>query len=195
MTGGIASGKSSVSTTLARLGAIIIDGDEVAHRLMEPHQPAWKEIAEAFGSEVLLPDETINRVKLGAIVFDNPQQLLLLDNITHPLIIAQVKDELQRIKTSQPEAVVVLEIPLLYEVHMDKLCEQVWVVWVDRETQIDRLMTRNGYSRNEALKRINAQMPLDEKADRADVVIDNRGTLEETICLATRYFNDILTNH
>ena len=193
MTGGIASGKSSVSTTLAQLGAIIIDGDEIAHHLIEPHQPAWEEIVKVFGEDILLPDESINRATLGAIVFNDPEQLLLLDRITHPRVIAQVEEELRRVKSIQPEAMVVLEIPLLYEVNMDRLCDQVWVVWVDRETQINRLMTRNGFSREEALKRIDSQMPLDEKAQRADVIIDNRGKLEETIRLATRYFNDILT--
>jgi len=193
LTGGIASGKSSVSTTLAQLGAIIIDGDEIAHHLIEPHQPAWEEIVKVFGEDILLPDESINRATLGAIVFNDPEQLLLLDRITHPRVIAQVEEELRRVKSIQPEAMVVLEIPLLYEVNMDRLCDQVWVVWVDRETQINRLMTRNGFSRDEALQRIDSQMPLDEKAQRADVIIDNRGKLEETIRLATRYFNDILT--
>lgn len=194
LTGGIASGKSTVSKALADLGALVIDGDETAHRLMEPHQPVWEEIVLKFGREILNPDLTIDRAKLGTIVFDDPEQMTILNKINRPWIMESIENELQRLKITRPDAVVVLDIPLLYEARLDRLTDQVWVVWIDRETQITRLMERNGYNREEAEKRINSQMSLDEKAQRADVVIDNRGSIEETLSAATRYFLDILKN-
>ena len=100
---------------------------------------------------------------------------------------------IKNIKSQQSDAVLFIEVPLLYETHMDRICDEVWVVWVDEETQIQRLMKRDGLSREDALKRIDAQMSLDEKAKRADVVIDNRFSIEETIETATRYYNNIIS--
>jgi len=193
LTGGIASGKSTVSRILKDLGAVIIDADETAHSVIEPNKPAWRDIVQNFGEEILNPDMTINRDKLGEIVFQNPEQLDRLNHITHPRIMESLKDNFQRIKTSSPDAIVVLEVPLLYETFMDRMCDEVWVVWVDRETQIKRLIGRNNYSEEETIRRIDSQIPLDEKARRADLVIDNRGTVEETISSAAKYFNDILS--
>ncbi|MDD3364756.1 MAG: dephospho-CoA kinase [Syntrophomonas sp.] len=192
LTGGIASGKSTVAKTLAEMGALIIDGDETAHQLMEPHKAAWEDIVQAFGREILNPDMTINRLKLGAIVFEDDEQLEVLNRITHPLVLESFKSQILQIKAIQHDAVVIMDVPLLYEAHMDKLCDQVWVVWVDRETQIKRLMERNHFTREEAVKRIKSQMSLDEKAKRADVVIDNSNNIEETIRSITRNFKDIL---
>lgn len=193
LTGGIASGKSTVSRIMKDLGAVIIDADETAHSVIVPNKPAWRDIVNHFGQEILNPDLTINRERLGEIVFLDPKQLDILNHITHPRIMESLKDEFQRIKTSSPDAIVVLEVPLLYETYMERMCDEVWVVWVDRETQIKRLIGRNGYSEEEANRRIDAQISLDEKARRADLVIDNRGTLEETISSATKFFNAILT--
>lgn len=193
LTGGIASGKSTVSRILKDLGAVIIDADETAHSVIEPNKPAWRDIVQNFGEGILNPDMTINRDKLGEIVFQNPEQLDRLNHITHPRIMESLKDNFQRIKTNSPNAIVVLEVPLLYETFMDRMCDKVWVVWVDRETQIKRLIGRNNYSEEEAIRRIDSQIPLDEKARRADLVIDNRGTVEETISSAAKYFNDILS--
>ena len=192
LTGGIASGKSTVSKALADLGATVIDGDETAHRLMEPHQPIWEDIVNKFGREILNPDLAIDRAKLGTIVFDDPEQMAELNRISRPRIIESIKNELESIKETRPDTVMVLDVPLLYEARLDKLSDQVWVVWIDRETQIKRLMERNHYTREEAVKRIDSQMSLDEKAQRADVVIDNSGSIEETLRAATRYFLDIL---
>lgn len=188
LTGGIASGKSTVSTFLAELGAIIIDGDLTAHRLMEPYQPTWEDIVRVFGRDILNTDLTIDRVKLGAIVFNDRERLKVLNQITHPRIIAEVQNEMQHLRHTQANAVLVLDVPLLFEGHMDKLCDQVWVVWVSREKQIERLMERNCLSREEAIKRIDTQMPLDEKARRADIVIDNNGTMEETLAQVLHHY-------
>jgi dephospho-CoA kinase len=192
LTGGIASGKSTVALALADLGAVIIDGDQIAHHLMEPHQPVWDDIVAHFGPKILNPDMTIDRVKLGAIVFEDSQQISQLNRIAHPRIVASIKEDMRKINDDHPDSVVVLDIPLLYEAHMDKLCDQVWVVWIPRETQIARLMERNGLSREDALHRIDSQMSLDEKARRAAVVIDNSGSIEETISLATKHYHDIM---
>ncbi len=195
LTGGIASGKSTVSRILKDLGAIIIDADETAHSVVEPNKPAWRDIVSNFGQEILNPDMTINRERLGEIVFLDPEQLDLLNHITHPRIMESFKGDFQRIKANSPDAIVVLEVPLLYETFMERMCDEVWVVWVDRETQLKRLVERNNYSQEEAIRRIDSQISLDEKARRADLVIDNRGTVEETINSATKYFNAILTKN
>lgn len=192
LTGGIASGKSTVVKALQDLGAVVISGDKVAHEMMLPGKPIWEDIAKTFGDAILNPDRSINRTRLGSIVFNDPQLLNKLNRIVHPLIMEHFKNDLQDIRNNRPDAVVVMEIPLLYETHMDRMCDEVWVVWVDRETEISRLMARDMISRDDAIKRIEAQMPLDEKARRADRVLDNTRGPQETIAMATRYFNEII---
>lgn len=191
LTGGIASGKSTVSKTLKELGAYIIDADETAHSVIEPHKPAWNDMVAAFGEDILNTDETINRDKMGEIVFGNPEQLDRLNRITHPRIMESFKKDYQRIKAANPDAILVFEVPLLYETFMDRMCDEVWVVWVDYETQLKRLMDRNNFNLEEAKRRIESQISLDEKAHRADVVINNCGNVEETIISAAKYFNAI----
>lgn len=193
LTGGIASGKSTVSTVFKEMGAAILDADQIARQVVLPQQPAWKDIVELFGQQILNPDQSLNREKLGKIVFSNPDCLKELNRITHPRIMQYYKDAMREISINKPDAIVMLEVPLLYETNMDKLCHQVIVVWVDRETQINRLMGREKLSYEDAVKRIDSQMPLDEKARRADLVIDNRGSLLETKEKATIYYNEILT--
>lgn len=192
LTGGIASGKSTVSKTVAGLGARIINTDEISHQIIEPGQPAWDDIVSYFGRDILNPDNSINRVKLGAIVFKDPASLQQLNGFTHPRVMERVRLELRQIEEERPDAIVFMEVPLLYETHMDKMCRQVWVVWVDGETQISRLMTRDHIDREDARRRISSQMPLEEKAKRADKIIDNSGSIEETKAITTRFFNDIL---
>ena len=193
LTGGIASGKSIVASVFRELGAIILDADQIARLVVLPHQPAWEDIVEFFGPQVVNEDESLDRAKIGEIVYNNPDSLKELNRITHPRIMQYYKDEMRRIKLEQPDAIVILEVPLLYETNMDKLCQQVVVVYVDRETQIKRLMKRDKMSYEDAVRRINAQMPMDEKVRRADFVIDNRGSMEETKEKATKYYNENLT--
>ena len=145
LTGGIASGKSTISRALRELGAIVIDADEVAHTIMEPGKPAWEDIIEHFGSGVLYADQTIDREKLGAIVFNNPERLQVLNQITHPRVGEQFKQIITTLRAEKSDAVLFIEVPLLYETHMERICDEVWVVWVDEETQIQRLMKRDGY--------------------------------------------------
>ncbi len=193
LTGGIATGKSIVASVFREMGAIILDADVIARLVVLPHQPAWKDIVEFFGPQVVNEDQSLDRAKIGEIVYNNPNSLKELNRFTHPRIMQYYKDELRRIKTEQPDAIVILEVPLLYETNMDKLCQQVVVVYVDRETQIQRLMKRDNMSYADAVKRVDAQMPMDEKVRRADFVIDNRSSMEETKEKATKYYNEILT--
>lgn len=179
LTGGIASGKSTAARTLRALGAIIIDADQVARCAVEPGQPAWHDIVEFFGRDILNPDNTINREKLGLQVFSQPEYLKKLNQITHPHIMDEIRRRLKAAAQEQADGILILEVPLLYETNMERLCDWVWVVWVDEETQIQRLMNRDGISRTDALKRMESQMPLDEKARRADLVINNNGSPDQ----------------
>ena len=191
LTGGIASGKSMVARALQEMEAVLLSADEIGHQVIEPGKTAYYDLIDASGKEIVNTDGTINRKELGGIVFKDPQKLQLLNQLTHPSIMQEIKLKLAQIEQEQPNAIVVMEIPLLYETRMEKLFDQVWVVWVDRETQIKRLMARDAIDRSDAISRIDSQMPLDEKARRADLVIDNCGSIEETIAKATRYFNNI----
>lgn len=191
LTGGIASGKSVVARALQEMGAVLISADKIGHQVIEPGKAAYHNLIEAFGIGILNPDRRINRKKLGDIVFKDPQKLQLLNQLTHPPIMQEIKLKLAQIQQEQPAAIVVMEIPLLYETRMEKLFDQVWVVWVDRDTQIERLMARDAIDRSDAIRRIDSQMPLNEKARRADLLIDNRGSIEETVATTTRIFNNI----
>lgn len=186
LTGGIASGKSTVSETLASLGAVIIDADAVAHEIVEPGEKAFLEIVETFGSGVVGPDGALDRAELGKRVFNDPLLRGKLNQITHPRVGERFKEKMGQLPPGIQ--VVVWDVPLLFESGMDKQVDEAWLVWVDEKTQIARLMHRNGYTREEAQARIRAQMPLREKMKRADRLIDNRGTVEETRALVTSFF-------
>ncbi|MDQ6713356.1 MAG: dephospho-CoA kinase [Candidatus Dormibacteraeota bacterium] len=178
LTGGIGSGKSVVASIFAQLGADVIDADQLAREVVEPGQPALEEIAKAFGRGILLPDGHLNRGKLGRIIFADPVARARLDAITHPPIRERLAAEIAA-RRSAP-GVLVVDIPLLYESDRTTTVETVLVVWVDPNTQLRRLIERDGLGEDEARQRIAAQMPLDEKRVRADVVIDNSGSLETT---------------
>lgn len=191
VTGGIASGKSTVTRTLRELGAIIIDADEVAHHIIEPGQPAWQDIIDYFGPEVLDADRSINRPRLGEIVFNDHEKLVMLNRFTHPRVYDYYRRVLGELEEASPSSVVVLEIPLLFESGMQNLCDQVWVIWLDEDTQVRRLMERNGFSREAALNRIHIQMPLEEKARRADLVIDNTRSMADVAGLVRQHFTEL----
>ncbi len=190
LTGGIASGKSLVLNTLEKFDVIVINTDKVAHLIMEPDQPAWQDIVAFFGTEVLQKDRRINRTLLGQIVFDNQDHLEKLNQFTHPRVGEYIDQKIRDVSAEKPEAILILEVPLLFEVGMDRMCDQIWVVWVDKETQIDRLMNRENISRADAIKRINSQMDLDQKAELADFVIDNSNSIAETVALVEKKFRE-----
>jgi dephospho-CoA kinase len=178
LTGGIGSGKSMVASMFIQLGADVIDADRLARDVVEPGQPALEEIAAAFGEDILLPDGRLDRGRLGRIIFADPVARARLNAITHPRIRERMDAEITA-RRSRP-GVLIVDIPLLYENDRTRAVETVIVVWVDPKTQLRRLQERDGLSVAEARQRIAAQMPLDEKRARADVVIDNSGSRENT---------------
>jgi len=191
LTGGIASGKSEVSRIFKKLGAYIIDADEIAHALLEPNTTIWKKVVKSFGTEILRPDQTIDRKRLGQMVFDDPEKLAVLNAILHPSVFAEKERRLKAIVQADPQAVVVFDVPLLIETRAHEWVDKVIVVTVDRKTQLKRLMERNGLSRQEAQKRIRAQMPLSEKAKYADYLIDSRGSLSKMEIQIRQIFEEI----
>jgi len=178
LTGGIGSGKSMVASMFTQLGADVIDADRLAREVVEPGQAALKEIATAFGTDILLPDGRLNRGKLARIIFADPVARGTLNAITHPRIRERMDAEITARRSRA--GILVVDIPLLYENNRTGAVETVIVVWVDPKTQLRRLQERDGLSVEEARQRIAAQMPLDEKRARADVVIDNSGSRENT---------------
>lgn len=179
LTGGIASGKSLVSRQLQELGAMVIDADQIAREVVQPGRPGWELIVREFGRSFIDRDGGLDRKALGRLVFHNPQALEKLNRITHPLILAEIDRRLQAYR-SGPEGIAVLDAPLLLETGLDRFVDEVWVVLVDHQTQVKRLMERDWLTEQEAGQRIRLQIPLEEKASRADRVIDNRGLPEET---------------
>jgi dephospho-CoA kinase len=179
LTGSIASGKSLVSRQLLGLGAMVIDADQVARDMVQPGSPGWEMINREFGESFIGSDGGLDRKTMGLLVFNNPQELERLNRITHPLILAEIEKQLQKYR-SEHEGIVVLDAPLLFETGLDRSVDEVWVVMVDQQTQVKRLVARDHLTEQDALHRILIQMPLEEKVQRADRVIDNRGTPEET---------------
>ncbi len=162
----------------AKLGADVVDADQLAREIVEPGKPALGEIVEVFGRGVLLPDGRLDRAHMAGLIFHDATARERLNAITHPRIRERMWEEVAA-RSVRP-GLLILDIPLLYENTRADLVEAVIVVWVDRETQLRRLVELGGLTREEALRRIASQMSLDEKRRRADHVIDNTGTLEET---------------
>lgn len=179
LTGGIASGKSTVSAILRNEGAYIIDTDKIAHDITLPNQPAWHEIIEHFGKGILLSDGTVDRRKLGQIVFNDAKKRASLEKITHPKIKSKVISEIEAARL-RAHSLVVLDVPLMFEVGWNDMADEIWVVYVDEQIQLSRLMARNNLSRQDALDRIAAQLSLTDKIRLADVVINNNGSIEST---------------
>jgi dephospho-CoA kinase len=172
LTGGIATGKSTVAKMFKRGGAVVIDADQLARHVVRPGKPAWRDIVRVFGKDILDSNGSINRQALGAIVFGDRRKLRRLERIIHPRVAREQQRLTRHIAERSPGAVVVYEVPLLFESGAHKRVDKVLVVTADRETQIARLKQRNGLSRREALRRINNQMALAQKVSRADAVLD-----------------------
>lgn len=192
LTGGIASGKSTVAKIFEDKGAYLIDFDALAHFAEEPDQPAWKAIVEVFGREILNEDGTINRAKLGQIVFANQEKLSTLNSIVHPAVFDLWRRRIEDIREMNPRAIVVSDVPLLIEVSVQHLFDVVILVYVSPEDQIKRLRERNEYSRKEAESRLDTQMPIDEKIPHADYVIDNKGPIETTRSVVNAVWEELL---
>ena len=180
LTGGIATGKSTVSRMLADLGARIVDADRIARRVVEPGLPAWQGIVDAFGKAVLLPDGTIDRVALGERVFSDPDAKKRIDTIVHPFVFEAMAEAIQRIEAEDPSAIVILDVPLLIESGMHRHLPEVLLVYAPESVQMERLMKRDGFDAEQAMARIRSQMPIDEKRFYATIVIDNSHFIDET---------------
>lgn len=178
ITGGIASGKSTVTEFLRQQGYQVIDADQVVHELQEPGERLYQALLSTFGSAILQEDGRLDRPKLGAMIFGNPELLAQSNQIQNQII----REELagRRDLLEEMEDIFFMDLPLLFELQYEDWFDQIWLVDVTEETQLSRLMTRNGLSQEEAEKRIAAQLSLQEKRKRADELIDNNGSLEET---------------
>ncbi len=188
LTGNIATGKSTVARMLVELGATVIDADRVAHEVMRAGTPVHRAVVEAFGAGILRPDGEIDRARLGAIVFSDPQALAQLEAIVHPA----VGEEVARRIAAAPTPVVVVEAIKLIEAGMARICNSLWVTTCSPEEQVRRLMADRGLSREEAERRVNAQPPQEEKIALADVVIHTDGTMEETREQVERAWREVM---
>jgi dephospho-CoA kinase len=191
LTGSVATGKSTVAKMFKKCGAIVIDADELAREVVQPGKPAWREIVRTFGRRILNLDRTIDRHALGAIVFHDKKKLRHLERIIHPRVAHEQIRLTKQAAKNDPKAVVIYDVPLLFETGIDKRVDKTVVVAATRETQILRLKNRNGLTRAEALRRIRSQMPLAMKRLRADYILDgtkNRESLSRDI---SRLFEDL----
>ena len=178
LTGGISSGKSTVSSYFRQLKIPVIDADEVARKVVEPNSQGAIEIKKAFGSDVFEEDGSLNRQKLGALIFSNVENRQKLDELLQPLIKIMILEEIEEHR-QKGENMIVLDLPLLFEKQYEELCEEIIVVYVPRELQLERLMKRNQYTKQEALSRIDSQLSIEEKRKRATVLLDNQGTIQQ----------------
>ncbi|KAA8784344.1 dephospho-CoA kinase [Paenibacillus sp. 4624] len=180
LTGGIATGKSSVSAYLASKGALLIDADVIAREVMLPGHPVLAAAVQRFGQAILNEDGTLDRKKLGSIVFQHPEERKALEAITHPAIRKEMRERAAAYELNHPDKLVVSDIPLLYESGLEEGFTEVMVVYVPRAVQLERLMSRDLMTRADAEARIAAQMDIERKKKRADIVIDNSGSWAQT---------------
>ncbi len=181
LTGGIACGKSTVGSMLAARGALLVDADQAARDVVVPGMPALEQVTEAFGNGILQMDGTLDRAKLGTIVFADKDKLRTLESILHPAIRSFMWERMREAQANDPDKLIVADIPLLYETDQQHLYEGVLVVYIPRAMQLDRLLQRNpDMGAEQANQRINVQMDIERKRELADWVIDNSGTIEET---------------
>ncbi|MGM0239741.1 dephospho-CoA kinase [Enterococcus sp. AZ103] len=178
VTGSIATGKSTVVNVFKNHQIPVVDGDVVAREVVEPGTEGLAAVVEKFGEDILLAEGGLDRKKLGDLVFSQPDERLKLNETIKPFIRKEILRQIEELKKKSP--LVIADIPLLYEAHYEKELDVIAVVYVSPRIQLERLMKRNNYTENEAFNRINSQWSIDEKKQKADIVFDNRGTIEET---------------
>lgn len=180
LTGGIASGKSTVSRLLVERGALLVDADRIAREIVLPGSPALDQIADRFGADMLLPDGSLDRKRLGNVVFSDAAERKALEEITHPAIRQEMMTQMRRLEEEHPQSLVVVDVPLLYESGLTDRFEEIVVVYVPQAIQLERLMRRDGLTEAEASERLLSQWDIELKRERADYVIDNSKGIEET---------------
>ncbi|WP_289001431.1 dephospho-CoA kinase [uncultured Megasphaera sp.] len=191
LTGGIATGKSTVVNMLRARGAWIIDCDILAREAVAPGSSCLSDIARHFGEKALLPDGTMDRAYIGSIVFADPARKKELEGIIFPQIHKLLSERIDHFRKKDENCLIFLDMPLLYELKYTSYVDEVWLVYVDPAAQLKRLMARNQYTESEALARIHAQLPIDEKRSLAQVVIDNTGSLESTEEQVDKEWNEL----
>ncbi|MBI3611080.1 MAG: dephospho-CoA kinase [Nitrospirae bacterium] len=192
LTGGIGSGKSQVAQIFKALGAYLIDADELAHEAVQPERPVLKRIVEAFGTEVLNSDGTLDRAKLARLVFADPEKRELLNSIVHPYVFREEERRRKEIAQKDPGAIILFDAALLIETGSDQLMDKVILVTIDRRKQIGRIMKRDGLLREEAVRRIESQMPQAKKKSKADYLIDGGQPLKTIEDQARRIYEELV---
>lgn len=190
LTGGIATGKTTISNYLKTKGIPVLDADEYARKVVEPGTPGLTDIVNTFGKQVLQSDGSLNRKLLGQIIFNDMTARQKLNGITHPRIQQMMTDELQKLAKGKTP-LVILDIPLLLENHNIAGADAIMVVTVPESIQLNRLMQRNNLTKEEAQRRIDAQMPLSEKEKLADFIVDNSGTIANTLTQVDKVIQNI----
>ena len=191
LTGSIACGKSTVSAYLVSRGVPVVDGDRLSRELTAAGSPVLEDLRQAFGPEIFYDDGSLNRRRLGRIVFSDPRAREQLDDLMAPHLFSLTRQRIDEIRASGAP-LCVLDMPLLFEKGYDRLCDEVWTVWLPEDLQRSRLMERDDYTAEEADARIRSVLSSDEKAARSDRVIDNSGTMENTRRIVSEYLEDAL---
>jgi len=179
LTGGIASGKSTVAKKLKQLGAVIVDADLIAREVVKKEEKVWHKVVEYFGQDILLPSGEIDRGALAKIIFNDDEARCNLNKITHPEILKRAEEQINYWR-NMGKSPIIFDVPLLIETGAYNMVDKIWVAYCPKTTQIQRLMERNGLSQEEARSRVESQMPLEEKLRFADEVINTEGSIEET---------------
>ena len=195
LTGGIATGKTTVSEMFVKLGAHLIDADVIARDVVKPDTPAWKEIISVFGESVLDDKKEINREKLAAEIFNDSEKRKILESITHHRIIEEENRLINEFRDKNKSEIIILDAALLIEAGHHNRVDKLIIVYLDRESQIKRLIGRDNLSFADAEKRVNSQMPLDEKVKLADYVIDNGKSLDEVEKQVSKVYSDLVSFH
>jgi dephospho-CoA kinase len=195
LTGGIATGKSVAARVLEELGCYIHHADKIAHELMEPEKRAWREIVEHFGEEILNSDKTINRSKLGSIVFSNRKERLFLNKVVHPLVLEKKKEIIQSLEKEGHHKIFVSEAALTIEAGFIHFFDRIVVVYCEKEIQIKRLMERDRINREKAVEKLKSQGDAEEKKKYADYIIDTSSTIQSTIEQAERVYRNLMLDY
>ncbi len=195
LTGGIATGKSVVAKLLADRGCFVQSADRVAHNLMNPGRPVWRQIVAHFGTDILNPDRTINRHRLGEIVFSSLRERQFLNSLIHPLVLAKKKSTIRRLEKKGSHKIFVSEAALTIESGFAPFFDRIIVVHCPQELQVERLVKRGGISRREAWKRVRSQLSSAKKTEHADYLIETSGSISETTAQAERVYRKLLADY